>query len=270
VTADFCMAVGGTPGLLDESPLVELWNGSEGWTEGSVPIPPGDAGGSLQAVSCASTSFCEAVGSTQTSTSPESLDLAESWNGSSWSADAPTSADFDSVLSSVSCVSPTLCEVVGIYRSTSSDDELLEERTPQGWTMQDLLPNGAEPESISCSAADFCELVGVSTGEWNGGQWETQSTPTLDGTIYTLGDVSCVGEACEAVGDSAPVGEGINADVPSQPLAEVLTPPPPAGDATFYGSTGATALNRPSVGMASTPDGKGYWLVASDGGVFSF
>jgi hypothetical protein len=29
-------------------------------------------------------------------------------------------------------------------------------------------------------------------------------------------------------------------------------------------------LNKPIVGMASTPDGKGYWLVASDGGVFSF
>jgi hypothetical protein len=24
------------------------------------------------------------------------------------------------------------------------------------------------------------------------------------------------------------------------------------------------------VGMAATPDGHGYWLVASDGGVFSF
>ncbi|NNN16434.1 MAG: hypothetical protein HKL82_11350, partial [Acidimicrobiaceae bacterium] len=24
------------------------------------------------------------------------------------------------------------------------------------------------------------------------------------------------------------------------------------------------------VGMASTPDGKGYWLVASDGGIFTF
>jgi len=24
------------------------------------------------------------------------------------------------------------------------------------------------------------------------------------------------------------------------------------------------------VGMAATPDGKGYWLVASDGGIFSF
>ena len=42
------------------------------------------------------------------------------------------------------------------------------------------------------------------------------------------------------------------------------------GDATFHGSAGAIALNRPIVGMATTPDGGGYWLVASDGGVFSF
>ena len=29
-------------------------------------------------------------------------------------------------------------------------------------------------------------------------------------------------------------------------------------------------LNRPIVGMASTPDGNGYWNVASDGGIFTF
>jgi len=29
-------------------------------------------------------------------------------------------------------------------------------------------------------------------------------------------------------------------------------------------------LRRPIVGIAATPDGQGYWLVASDGGVFSF
>ena len=29
-------------------------------------------------------------------------------------------------------------------------------------------------------------------------------------------------------------------------------------------------LNQPIVGMAATPDGKGYWLVAADGGIFSF
>jgi N-acetylmuramoyl-L-alanine amidase len=29
-------------------------------------------------------------------------------------------------------------------------------------------------------------------------------------------------------------------------------------------------LNKPIVSMAATPDGKGYWLVASDGGIFTF
>jgi hypothetical protein len=58
--------------------------------------------------------------------------------------------------------------------------------------------------------------------------------------------------------------------------------------AGLVGSTGSTAVaahpslippgpthrdagsNKPIVGMASTPDGRGYWQVASDGGVFSF
>src|SRR5664280_2337043 len=41
-------------------------------------------------------------------------------------------------------------------------------------------------------------------------------------------------------------------------------------DAQFYGSTGNLTLNKPIVGMASTPDGGGYWLVASDGGIFAY
>ncbi len=42
------------------------------------------------------------------------------------------------------------------------------------------------------------------------------------------------------------------------------------GDAQFYGSTGAIKLNSPIVGMAATPTGLGYYLVAADGGVFAF
>ncbi|HEX3462203.1 MAG TPA: IPT/TIG domain-containing protein, partial [Acidimicrobiales bacterium] len=69
---------------------------------------------------------------------------------------------------------------------------------------------------------------------------------------------------------------------------EVAPPPPPPangngywlvasdggifsfGGSPFFGSTGAQKLNKPIVGMASTPDGGGYWLVASDGGIFAF
>ena len=36
------------------------------------------------------------------------------------------------------------------------------------------------------------------------------------------------------------------------------------------GSLGGTHLNAPVVGIAPTRDDKGYWLVASDGGVFAF
>ena len=36
------------------------------------------------------------------------------------------------------------------------------------------------------------------------------------------------------------------------------------------GSTGAIQLDKPIADMAATPDGKGYWLLASDGGVFNF
>ena len=42
-----------------------------------------------------------------------------------------------------------------------------------------------------------------------------------------------------------------------------------AFDAPFHGSTGNIVLNKPVVGMAAAPNGKGYWFVASDGGIFA-
>jgi hypothetical protein len=42
------------------------------------------------------------------------------------------------------------------------------------------------------------------------------------------------------------------------------------GDATFHGSMSDTHLNQPIVGIAPTPDGRGYWEVAADGGIFTF
>ena len=34
--------------------------------------------------------------------------------------------------------------------------------------------------------------------------------------------------------------------------------------------SGCTSLSAPVVGIQPTPDGKGYWLIGADGGVFAF
>ena len=46
----------------------------------------------------------------------------------------------------------------------------------------------------------------------------------------------------------------------------------PYGGAPMLGTpaTYGIHLSRPVLGMAATPTGGGYWLVASDGGIFSF
>ena len=42
------------------------------------------------------------------------------------------------------------------------------------------------------------------------------------------------------------------------------------GDAKFYGDAHAKHLNGPIVGSVATSDGKGYYLVGSDGGIFTY
>ncbi len=51
---------------------------------------------------------------------------------------------------------------------------------------------------------------------------------------------------------------------------DVAAEPVPFGGAGSHGSLAGVQLSAPVVGMASTPDGNGYWLVGADGGVFSF
>jgi uncharacterized protein YkwD len=43
-----------------------------------------------------------------------------------------------------------------------------------------------------------------------------------------------------------------------------------AEDVRYFGSAGDAHLNQPIVGIAATPTGHGYWLAASDGGIFAF
>ncbi len=45
---------------------------------------------------------------------------------------------------------------------------------------------------------------------------------------------------------------------------------PAAAETSYFGSAARLVLNRPIVDLAATPSGNGYWLVASDGGLFSY
>ena len=51
-------------------------------------------------------------------------------------------------------------------------------------------------------------------------------------------------------------------------LAATLAGSPLGTDAAHAATT--VTSSAPIVGVASTPDGKGYWQVASDGGIFAF
>jgi hypothetical protein len=42
------------------------------------------------------------------------------------------------------------------------------------------------------------------------------------------------------------------------------------GGASFFGSAEVLHLAGSVAGLVATPQGKGYWLVADDGGVFAF
>ena len=88
-SAAACIAVGS---YIDSSgrqvTLAEGWNGTK-WTTQTTANPAGGSSNVLNAVSCASSHSCTAVGSYYTYVKKqfESVGLAEQWNGTSWSAE---------------------------------------------------------------------------------------------------------------------------------------------------------------------------------------
>ena len=67
---------------LADSGLIEAWNGAV-WS--IVPSPSPGSGSALISASCASTTFCAAVGSYATETSGGTL--IDRWNGHAWTWD---------------------------------------------------------------------------------------------------------------------------------------------------------------------------------------
>jgi len=267
-------------------------NGGASWKASSVPNSAGV--GLLESVSCPTTSQCVAVGPSVGATTPgtESLVLVSSDGGATWSS-APAPPD---LLDAVSCGSATDCVTIGELHAFVSVDGGLT------WYSYDL-PNQLDGTvtGISCTNAADCVAVtggggsrsasGGSSGETttvipayalattDGGQSWTSTS--IDPTVAGLLSVACPSTSlCVAAGENP--GDGAVVTASDDPFAD---PSPilfgyhlvgsdgsvfPFGTAEGLGSMAGKPLNKPVVGMATTPDGHGYWLVASDGGIFSF
>jgi hypothetical protein len=169
-----CMAVGITLNNLGSNgtntPLVEIWNGSN-WTLGAQPPLPSAAGGGLLDVSCVSGSDCWAVGTVVGAGGggDPTAALIENWNGVSWSmvpSPAPTGPGVvGAFLQGVSCASAFSCVAVGY----STDDTganlhtVIEQWNGSAWSLVAAAATGQafdQLNQVQCLAADDCWAVG--------------------------------------------------------------------------------------------------------------
>ena len=287
----WCTAVGySKDGSNNRHALVETWNGTA-WTVATTTPPVGEKTSQLNAISCATSSWCMAVGG-YTNASSDFVSLAEVWNGTAWSVvtspnpGAGTSGEFNGV----SCAGGGFCAAVGQWYNGSVFQAQLATWNGTSWT--NVTAPEATPSSqnffdgVSCTSATSCGIVGSAGTSaatpvavaWDGSTWSLVPAP-VPPTATATGAVAitCVTNwQCVSVGSFDPIV--------SQPY--VMTAPIArsgyrfvASDggifaygagAPFLGSLGSTVLNAPIVGMAVMPAGDGYYLVASDGGVFSY
>jgi hypothetical protein len=199
------------------------------WT--NVHAAAGSGRNQLNAVTCATASFCVAVGLQDEGAGGEPL--IEQWNGTAWSVitgDVPP-ASTNNTLNSVSCAGQSFCMAVG----STETGALAEMWNGSTWAATTVTPptdfNGAVYlSSVSCVAANSCQALGTGFavvtptefGErWNGTAWSAVPAATpktaADQEIAASG-MDCISATqCLAVGttafgspDSAPFAERWN------------------------------------------------------------
>jgi len=209
VSATWCRAVGfvhptASPGSRSRA-FMESWDG-HGWTSVLTKQPLGSG---LWGVSCASRSWCVAVGDYQNSHGVTQT-LIESWNGHQWTILASPNQG-DSAVGGVSCTSSRYCVAVGY--AGSSLHALIETWNGSRWRIASNHADNAELNGVSCVSPTFCMAVGWQYGDsgealaetWDGHTWTITPTPetaSSDGRWARFDGVSCVtSNLCRAVGE---------------------------------------------------------------------
>jgi hypothetical protein len=251
----FCVAVGAyeiEPGLTQT--LVLTYDGTN-WTITPSPNSSPQEVNILGTVSCTSTTNCVAVGTYVGATA--SRTLIETFDGANWVVTpSPNTADTEgNTLNGVSCVSPSSCEAVGNYADSDFVlHTLVEKYDGSSWAITPS-PNTSETQdnsllSVSCTSATSCVAAG-NTGKpspvqqtllegLDGTAWSTIPSPnTSSSQENSLSDITCPDATLCIVVGSANSTDGI---------AQTLT----------------------LVGFVPPPFTPGYWIAASDGGIFTF
>ena len=209
-SASTCQAVGDsseTGTSNGGAALAETWNGHS-WQLGHAVTPASATVNMLAGVSCVSARFCEAVGSHFDRTgNDDEANLAEMWNGTSWTIQAtpdpqnqfgPTSNSFNAV----SCVTTRFCEAIG----TGPNGASAEVWNGTSWKVQTRPGGAVTPQSVSCATVNFCMSVDgfARVAIWNGSSWS--AGPSVPG-FSPAASVSCPSATdCEVVG-SGPSGQ---------------------------------------------------------------
>ena len=283
-----CTAVGSYNNAVNGGlPLIDTVDGATVTaTEGPQPADTATGSGSagtLQAVSCLSGTDCAAVGYYRNSTnSGMDAALTLTLSGGVWSAPtiappagAGTGASASSILSSVSCTAAWPLRDRGELRRHRGYGVRPRRvvRAARGLLVGglrrrhlQLRPQRALPRLHGRPASQRARWwawqrrqVAGATGRW---------PPTAGCSASATPPSTARRAACTSMPRSS-------AWPPPRTAAATGSWPPTAGSSTtgtppLYGSAGSLHLNKPIVGMAATPDGHGYWLVASDGGIFSY
>ncbi|MHB1569375.1 MAG: hypothetical protein ACYC0H_09235, partial [Solirubrobacteraceae bacterium] len=178
---------------------------AQGWSAPS-PIEPYNN----LSVSCASSSFCVAVGST-------SGDVY-TYDGGGWSK--PSLID-PGGLTSVSCASSSFCVAVD-----RGGDVLI--YNGGGWSAPSPIDPGSSPdlESVSCASSSFCVALDYSDDEaftYNGGGWSAPSPVSPYG--LGLNSVSCASSSFCAAVDSQGNALEFGSPSPSPPSPPASTDP---------------------------------------------
>lgn len=258
VATSTCEAAGqiARPGTVLPRTLAARWNGHS-WRVQRALAPAEATENILSAVSCVSTGFCAAVGSTLDVAGNETA-LTEAWNGSSWTIKPnpnPARAFFGvrQTLDSVSCVSARFCEAVGESSANPGVGQVpgagAEMWNGTSWKRLPI-PGDSPLISVSCVSVKFCVAVGgiAEVDHWNGQAWS--ATPSVANLV--LNSVSCVSTRfCDAIGSDA---SGTAAEIwTGTAWVRQHNPPPPPGDSSIILNSVSCAMRNYCVVVGDTP-----------------